>query len=79
MQGGYGIALMTPLLWRAELDAARLVRPFDALFQPGTAHYLVHRENRVGVRKIERFREWLRAEMEKDRHLLPEALWEPLP
>ncbi len=79
VQGGYGIALMTPLLWRAELDAARLVRPFDALFQPGTAHYLVHRENRVGVRKIERFREWLRAEMEKDRHLLPEALWEPLP
>ena len=79
VQGGYGVALMTPLLWRAELDAGRLVRPFDALYQPGTAHYLVHRENRVGVRKIERFREWLHAEMEKDRHLLPEPLWEPLP
>ena len=79
VQGGYGIALMTPLLWRAELDAGRLVQPFDTLYQPGTAHYLVHRENRVGVRKIERFREWLHAEMEKDRHLLPEALWEPLP
>ncbi|MHA4835168.1 LysR substrate-binding domain-containing protein [Sphingopyxis sp. MSC1_008] len=78
VQGGYGIALMTPLLWRAELDAGRMVRPFDALFQPGTAHYLVHRENRVGVRKIERFREWLRAEMEKDRHLLPALMWEPL-
>ncbi|HEY0597100.1 LysR substrate-binding domain-containing protein [Sphingopyxis sp.] len=78
VQGGYGIALMTPLLWRAELDAGRLVRPFDALYQPGTAHYLVHRENRVGVRKIERFREWLRAEMEKDRHLLPDELWAPL-
>jgi LysR family glycine cleavage system transcriptional activator len=78
VQGGYGIALMTPLLWRAELDAGRLVRPFDALYQPGTAHYLVHRENRVGVRKIERFREWLHAELDKDRHLLPEALWQPL-
>lgn len=78
VQGGYGIAMMTPLLWRAELDAGRLVQPFDALFQPGTAHYLVNRENRVGVRKIERFREWLHAEMEKDRHLLPAVMWEPL-
>lgn len=78
VQGGYGIALMTPLLWRAELDAGRLVRPFETLYQPGTAHFLVHRENRVGVRKIERFREWLHAEMEKDRHLLPEQLWQPL-
>lgn len=79
VQGGYGIAMMTPLLWRVELDAGRLVRPFETLFQPGTAHYLVNRENRVGVRKIERFREWLHAEMEKDRHLLPAVMWEPLP
>ena len=79
VQAGYGIAMMTPLLWRAELDAGRLVQPFEALFQPGTGHFLVHRENRVGVRKIERFREWLHAEMDKDRHLLPEQLWEPLP
>jgi len=78
VQGGYGIALMTPLLWRTELDAGRLVQPFATLYQPGTAHFLVHRQNRVGVRKIERFREWLHAELDKDRHLLPEALWEPL-
>lgn len=78
VQGGYGIAMMTPLLWRAELDAGRMVQPFDTLFQPGTAHYLVHRENRVGVRKIERFREWLRAELDKDRHRLPDELWKPL-
>ncbi|WP_447764900.1 LysR substrate-binding domain-containing protein [Sphingopyxis panaciterrae] len=79
VQAGFGIAMMTPLLWRAELDAGRLVQPFDTLYQPGTAHYLVNRENRVGVRKIERFREWLRAELDKDRHLLPDALWQPLP
>ncbi|ALH81881.1 LysR substrate-binding domain-containing protein [Sphingopyxis macrogoltabida] len=78
VQAGFGIAMMTPLLWRAELDAGRLVQPFATLYEPGTAHYLVHRENRVGVRKIERFREWLRAELAKDRHLLPEALWRPL-
>lgn len=78
VQSGYGIALMTPVLWRAELDAGRLVRPFDTLYQPGTAHFLVHRENRVGVRKIERFREWLHAELAKDRHWVPDELWRPL-
>ena len=77
VQGGYGIAMMTPLLWRAELDAGRLVQPFDTLFQPGTSHYLVHRDNRVGVRKIERFREWLHAELAKDRQLAPAPLWQP--
>jgi LysR family glycine cleavage system transcriptional activator len=66
-QGGFGIALMT------------LVRPFETLYQPGTANFLVHPEGRVGVRKIERFREWLHEEMEMDRQLVPEPLWEPLP
>ncbi len=79
VQGGYGIALMTPLLWQGELASGRLVQPFEALYQPGGANFLVHRENRVGVRKIERFREWLHDELDKDRHLLPEALWQPLP
>lgn len=78
VQGGYGIALMSPLFWRTELDSGRMVQPFDTLYQPGSATWLVHRENRVGVRKIERFREWLHEEMEKDRHLLPDALWQPL-
>lgn len=79
VQGGFGVALMTPLYWRGELEAGRLVRPFEPIYETGTGNYLVHREGRVGVRKIERFREWLHAEMEKDRHLLPEALWQPLP
>jgi LysR family glycine cleavage system transcriptional activator len=78
-QGGFGIALMTPLFWRAELDSGRLVRPFETLYCPGTANFLVHPEGRVGVRKIERFREWLHEEMEMDRRLVPEPLWVPLP
>ncbi|WOF44011.1 LysR family transcriptional regulator [Sphingopyxis indica] len=78
VQGGYGIALMTPLLWRAELDSGRMVQPFDTLYQPGGANWLVYREGRSRVRKIERFREWLREEFEADRPLLPEALWQPL-
>lgn len=80
VQAGFGVAMMTPLYWRAELASGRLVQPFDTLYvSEASGMWLVHRENRVGVRKIERFREWLHAEIEKDRHILPEALWRPLP
>ena len=79
VQGGFGIALMTPLYWRTELETGRLVRPFETIYEPGTGNYLVHRDNRVGVRKIERFREWLHEELEMDRQMIPEPLWEPLP
>lgn len=80
VQAGFGIAMMTPLFWQSELASGRMVQPFDTLYvSPAFALWFVHRENRVGVRKIERFREWLHAELEKDRHLAPEWLWEPLP
>jgi LysR family glycine cleavage system transcriptional activator len=79
VQGGFGIALMTPLYWRTELETGRLVRPFETIYEPGTGNFLVHRDNRVGVRKIERFREWLREELAMDRQTIPEPLWEPLP
>lgn len=77
VQAGYGIAMMTPLIWRAELDSGRLVQPFPAILDTGRGLWLVHRDNRVGVRKIERFREWLHAELDKDRHRTPGALWQP--
>ena len=70
--------MMTPLYWRTELASGRMVQPFDTLYvSAASGMWLVHRENRVGVRKIERFREWLHAELAKDRHLLPEAVREP--
>lgn len=78
VQAGFGVAMMTPLFWQAEIAGGRMVQPFDTLHVSArSSMWLVHRENRVGVRKIERFREWLRAELAKDRHLLPEALWQP--
>ncbi|QCB53472.1 LysR family transcriptional regulator [Sphingopyxis sp. PAMC25046] len=78
VQAGFGVAMMTPLYWHAELASGRIVQPFDTLYVSATSGmWLVHRENRLGVRKIERFREWLRAELAKDRHLLPDALWQP--
>jgi LysR family glycine cleavage system transcriptional activator len=75
--GGFGIALMSPLYWRADLDSGRLVQPFDILYLPGAAQWLVHPEARRGVRKIERFREWVHAELLADRERLPPEIWEP--
>lgn len=76
--GGFGIAMMSPLYWRPDLDSGRLVQPFETLYVQDVAHWLVHPASRVGVRKIERFREWLHAELAADRDLFPPAIWEAL-
>ncbi|SFG33291.1 LysR family transcriptional regulator, glycine cleavage system transcriptional activator [Novosphingobium sp. CF614] len=76
--GGFGIGLMSPLFWRTDLESGRLVQPFETLYFPGNAQWLVHSESRVGVRKIERLREWLREEVAADRDFLPAEVWEPL-
>ena len=78
MLAGSGIAMMSPLFWRADLDSGRLVQPFEAFYLPINAQYLVHPAGRVGVRKIERFREWLHEELAADRDRLPPEVWEPL-
>lgn len=75
--GGFGIAMMTPLFWKADLESGRLVQPFETLYLPGNAQWLVHPASRVGVRKIERFREWLHAELAADHDFLPPEIWEP--
>jgi LysR family glycine cleavage system transcriptional activator len=76
---GFGAALMTPVFWAEEIAAGRLVQPFPTLFYPPFALWLVRPEGRHGVRKIERFREWLLAEMaaERARGLAPAEVWIP--
>jgi LysR family transcriptional regulator, glycine cleavage system transcriptional activator len=76
---GFGAALMTPVFWAEEIAAGRLVQPFPTLFYPPFALWLVRPEGRHGVRKIERFREWLLAEMaaERARGLAPPEVWLP--
>jgi LysR family glycine cleavage system transcriptional activator len=77
MQHGFGIALMSPLLWRAELESGRLVQPFPTMHYPDSGMWLVHPSSRVGVRKIERLREWMREELARDRDFMPSQVWEP--
>lgn len=75
---GFGVALLTPLFWREELAAGRLVQPIDHVLITRVGHWLVHSARRVGVRKIERFREWLVDELARPENGIPAAAFEPL-
>ncbi|WP_420137156.1 transcriptional regulator GcvA [Sphingomonas sp.] len=70
---GQGIALLTPFLWQTELAAGRLVRLSDQLSTRGFGYWLVYPEERRMVPKIKRFREWLLAEIARERHDPPRA------
>ena len=74
--GGFGVAMLTPLYWRTDLQTGRLVQPFETLYVPPVAHYLVHPVGRIGVRKIERFREWLEEELAEERNYSAPEIWE---
>jgi len=74
--GGFGVAMLTPLYWRTDLQTGRLVQPFETLYVPPVAHYLVHPVGRIGVRKIERFREWLEEELAEERNYSDPQIWE---
>ena len=62
---GLGFALLTPLLWKGDVAAGRLVVPFpDSVSARGWAYWLVYPKERRMIPKVKRFREWLLAEME---------------
>ena len=69
---GQGFALLTPLLWKGDVAAGRLVVPFpDRVSTRGWAYWLVYPTERRTVPKVKRFREWIieeiaRAEAELD-------------
>ncbi len=63
---GQGFALLTPLLWKGDVAAARLTVPFpDRVSQRGWAYWLVYPTDRRLTPKIKRFREWLLPEIER--------------
>ena len=59
---GAGVAMMTPMFWRAELAAGRLVQPFDHFHVSSRSHWLVYPEGRRNQPKIAALRDWLLAE-----------------
>jgi len=69
---GQGMAMLTPFFWRNDIAEGRLVRPFRQLSSCGWGYWLVYAEQRRQVPKIKRFRDWLRAEVERDLKALGE-------
>lgn len=61
---GQGVALVTPELWRPELRAGRLVRPFALTVELGSRYWLVYPKARRHLGKLRAFQSWLLAEVE---------------
>lgn len=74
---GHGVGLLTPLYWRAELAAGRLVQPFDLVVVSGPALWLVYPEQKRGRAKIRGFRDWLLAEIAADAEAGPAEAFRP--
>ena len=72
---GAGIAMMTPMFWRTELAAGRLVQPFPTLLVSDRSHWLVFPEGRRNQPKIAAFRDWILAEVEAEKVREPAELF----
>ncbi len=64
---GQGVAMLTPFFWRNDMAGGRLVQLFDTMATRGYGYWLVYPEHRHAVPKIRRFRDWLLAEVERER------------
>lgn len=74
---GAGIALMTPMFWRAELASGRLVQPFARIHVTERSHWLVYPEGRRNQPKIAAFRDWILAEAEAEKAREPAEIFAP--
>jgi LysR family glycine cleavage system transcriptional activator len=61
-----GVALASPLFFASEIDAGRLVVPFEAYAHYTDGHFLAYRAERARAPKIRAFREWLLESIAKD-------------
>lgn len=72
---GQGVALGSSVLARPEVEAGRLVCPFDQVLKSKSAYYLVCHESQEDLGKIQAFREWLLQSFADEAHsdLIPSA------
>lgn len=73
---GAGIAMMTPMFWRAELASGRLVQPFAHVHVTRNSHWLIYPEGRRNQPKIAAFRDWLLREVALQAESEPAAFFE---
>jgi LysR family glycine cleavage system transcriptional activator len=74
---GHGVGTLTPLFWRSDLAAGRLVQLFDLIVVTGPALWLVYPEHKRGRAKIRAFRDWLLAEIAVEAELGPAEAFKP--
>ncbi len=78
VMAGHGVALMTPLFWQPEIEAGRLVQPFEDLLLLDNSYWLVYPEHKRNQAKIRAFRNWLAGEMKAaSRGVPPEVFTAP--
>jgi LysR family glycine cleavage system transcriptional activator len=65
---GQGIALVTPELFDPELKSGRLIQILPVVVShKDSSYWLVYPEERQNIAKIRAFRDWILAEVAKDR------------
>lgn len=64
---GHGIAIGSPILFRSEIDAGRLVPAHDFVAGDGRAFWLAYPVARQNSPKLTAFRQWLCGRAERDR------------
>jgi len=62
---GQGIALSTPVLAKADVDAGRLICPFEERIESKDAFYLVCHQTQSQNPKIQMFRDWMLSQVEE--------------
>lgn len=72
---GAGVAMMTPMFWRDELRAGRLVQPFDHIRITDRSYWLVYPEGRRNQPKIAAFRDWILAEVARNKETEPAEIF----
>jgi LysR family glycine cleavage system transcriptional activator len=76
---GHGLSMLSPIFWKAELAAGRLVQPFPLIVAEGQSLWLVYPEHKRNRAKIRAFREWLLREVAAEAAAGPPEMFEPPP
>ncbi len=64
---GQGVAILTPAFFGSEITRGNLIRPFEVTGYDGHGYWLVYPEGRRNLPKIRAFREWILAEIDRER------------
>jgi LysR family transcriptional regulator, glycine cleavage system transcriptional activator len=70
---GHGVALLSPFLHREELEAGRLMMPFDVFKKDDLSYWLIYPKSRRQSVKVQTFRQWLRETLPPQILILPDA------